>query len=808
VTAVTLALLSFATMASAATQVGFKDHAYTGFNAEAAGGTITGQKPESKLWINAGKWWAAMLSPAAAGAHTIWRLDTGGWVDTGVVIDTRPATKEDVLSLGNTLYIASRAPSGQGSNSLRRYTYSGGTYTLDTGFPVDIPGAGQETITLARDSLGNLWVTFESGKNIMVAHTTGNDTTWGTAFVLPPNAAKNVDNDDISAIISFTDNTGPAVGVLWSNQTAAADYFAIHRDGQPDATWSLETPVSGTLEADDHINLKTFEGHVYSVVKTNQSTSTATLVYMLDRSPTGTWVKHPVALKSEGNTRPITELNIDPTARLAYVFMTLGEGPSARAIVYKSAPLATLAFPSSATTFIQGANNEVINDATSTKQNTDNTTGIVVVASDGSNYWWNKLGGSQPSQPPTANATSKTTAEDTPAAVTLTGSDPDTCELVFSVVTAPAHGTVGTITNNACVNGNPKTDSASITYTPAANYNGPDSFTFLVNDGTSSSSPATVSLTVTAVNDAPVASAGSVTTPKNTAAPATLTGTDPETCELTFAIGTAPAHGSLGAVGNQACTAGSPNTDHATVQYTPAANYTGSDSFTYTVSDGSLTSSPATVSITVTSGATGITFRSASSGANAEATTLVLPAPPGVAAGDVMVAVVSSRGNPTITPPAGWTQVRVDTNGFEMRQGVYYKVAGAEPASYTFTLSQTQAAAGGIAAYSGVNTATPIDVSNGVVSAPKATAINAPSVTTTGAGDRVIGFFGMANNTSVTPPQGLTERFENASTLGTHFDTIEGCDFTKAAPGKTGAKKATTTATGYTIGQQVALMPA
>jgi hypothetical protein len=67
--------------------------------------------------------------------------------------------------------------------------------------------------------------------------------------------------------------------------------------------------------------------------------------------------------------------------------------------------------------------------------------------------------------------------------------------LTFTIVTPPAHGTLaGTAPN--------------LTYTPAANYNGPDSFSFKANDGTVDSSPATVSITVTPVNDAPVANAG------------------------------------------------------------------------------------------------------------------------------------------------------------------------------------------------------------------------------------------------------------------------------------------------------------
>src|SRR5207247_1839259 len=94
-------------------------------------------------------------------------------------------------------------------------------------------------------------------------------------------------------------------------------------------------------------------------------------------------------------------------------------------------------------------------------------------------------------QTPVANAQSVSTAEDTAKAITLTGSDVDGDPITFAVVTAPIHGTLtGTAPN--------------LTYTPVLNYNGADSFTFKVNDGTVDSPTATVSITVTPVNDPPV----------------------------------------------------------------------------------------------------------------------------------------------------------------------------------------------------------------------------------------------------------------------------------------------------------------
>ena len=145
----------------------------------------------------------------------------------------------------------------------------------------------------------------------------------------------------------------------------------------------------------------------------------------------------------------------------------------------------------------------------------------------------------------------------------------------------------------------PRTCTRSVTYAPAANYNGPDSFTYRVNDGTVNSTTATVTITVNPVNDPPVASAVSTSTNEDTAKSITLTGTDADGDSTTFTIVTTPAHGSLGALGTRACSGTVPRTCTRSVTYTPAANYNGPDSFTYRVNDGTVNSTTATVTITV-----------------------------------------------------------------------------------------------------------------------------------------------------------------------------------------------------------------
>ena len=176
--------------------------------------------------------------------------------------------------------------------------------------------------------------------------------------------------------------------------------------------------------------------------------------------------------------------------------------------------------------------------------------------------------------PPVANPQAATTAEDASKAITLTGSDVDGDALTFSVVSGPSNGSLsGTAPN--------------LTYTPSLNYNGSDNFTFRVNDGYVDSAPATVSITVTPVNDPPVANPQSVATKENTPVDIILTGSDVDGNSLTYSVVSGPSSGTLSGT--------APN-----LTYTPSLNYNGPDSFTFTVNDGAVDSAPATVSITVT----------------------------------------------------------------------------------------------------------------------------------------------------------------------------------------------------------------
>jgi hypothetical protein len=165
--------------------------------------------------------------------------------------------------------------------------------------------------------------------------------------------------------------------------------------------------------------------------------------------------------------------------------------------------------------------------------------------------------------------------EDIAKVITLAGGDVDGTITSYAVSTPPVNGTV--------------TGAWPIvTYTPKAEFNGPDSFEFTVTDNSGAvSAPAKVNITVGAVNDAPVALDQSVSAVEDIAKVITLTGGDVDGTITSYAVSTPPVNGTV--------TGAWPS-----VTYTPKADFNGTDSFEFTVTDNSWgVSAPAKVNITV-----------------------------------------------------------------------------------------------------------------------------------------------------------------------------------------------------------------
>ncbi|HEX7861094.1 MAG TPA: Ig-like domain-containing protein [Verrucomicrobiae bacterium] len=174
---------------------------------------------------------------------------------------------------------------------------------------------------------------------------------------------------------------------------------------------------------------------------------------------------------------------------------------------------------------------------------------------------------------PTAEDIAVAGPEDTELPIALTGSDVEWDALTFEMLTEPEHGTLS---------GEPP----NLVYTPAANFNGIDVFTYRVNDFAGSSQAAVVMIEIAAVNDQPTAQNLPIVTSYNTPVNITLQGADVEGSPLQFAVQTNPANGVLSGT--------APN-----LVFTPTIGWSGTTSFTYTVSDGQIQSPAAVVTITV-----------------------------------------------------------------------------------------------------------------------------------------------------------------------------------------------------------------
>ena len=164
--------------------------------------------------------------------------------------------------------------------------------------------------------------------------------------------------------------------------------------------------------------------------------------------------------------------------------------------------------------------------------------------------------------------------EDTPVSITVSATSEDSTNLVWTIVNAPAHGTISGA-------------GPEFNYKPATNFYGTDSFGFKANGGLTDSEVATVTISVAPVNDPPVAVGQTLTTDEDTPLHLALLVNDVDSASFSYAITGGPSHGTLAGV--------APN-----LTYIPSTNFSGSDQFTFIANDGASASSPAVVNITIT----------------------------------------------------------------------------------------------------------------------------------------------------------------------------------------------------------------
>jgi cysteine-rich repeat protein len=236
---------------------------------------------------------------------------------------------------------------------------------------------------------------------------------------------------------------------------------------------------------------------------------------------------------------------------------------------------------------------------------------------------------------PNASDDTTSVAEDGSVVIAVLANDSGLGDGPLTLTTLPAgHGAL-------TVNGN-----GTITYTPVANFNGPDGFTYTVTDADGDADSATVVITVDSVDDQPSASDDTATPTEDSAVVIAVLANDSGRGDAPLTITTTtPTSGttSVGA-GNQ-------------VTYTPAANFNGSDSFSYTITDADGDSDSATVTITVTpvNDAPNAVSDSVTTNLDVAITTAVLANDTDVDGDDLDVTVLSD-------PPSGSAVINADNS--------------------------------------------------------------------------------------------------------------------------------------------------
>ena len=527
--------------------------------------------------------------------------DPDSGANLSVTAVTTPSSGTAVVAEGSSTTVTYTPNANFNGTDSFDYTVSDGTHT-DTGTVTvtvtavnDAPVAVNDTVTTAEDTAVDIYVaandTDIEGDTLSVTAVTtpsngtviasGNTTT----VTYTPNANFNgTDSFDYTVSDGTDTDTGTvtvtvnAVPVAVDDTATTAEDNAVDinvatndtdADGDTLSVTAVTTPSSGTaVVAEDSSTTVTYTPNAnfngtdsfdYTVsdgTHTDTGTVTVTVTAVNDA---------PVAVNDTVTTAEDTAVDIDVVANDTDIE---GDTLSVTAVTTPSNGTAVVAEGSSTTvTYTPDASFTGTDSFDYTvSDGTDTDTGTVTVTVNAV---------------PVAVDDTATTAEDNAVDINVATNDTDADGATLSVtaVTTPSSGTAVVAEGS----------STTVTYTPNANFNGTDSFDYTVSDGTHTDT-GTVTVTVTAVNDAPVAVNDTVTTAEDTAVDIYVAAndTDIEGDTLSVTAVTTPSNGTVIASGNT-----------TTVTYTPDAGFTGTDSFDYTVSDGTDTDT-GTVTVTVT----------------------------------------------------------------------------------------------------------------------------------------------------------------------------------------------------------------
>jgi hypothetical protein len=393
----------------------------------------TGEKPQSKVWTNAGEWFAVL--PNSSGTW-IWRLEGSGWAPV-LKLSSASGFHADVKATGNVTHVL-LFDGGSTQLASVQYVAASRGYEFWSARPglanLPLPG-NSETATIDIDSLGRMWVCYEnkSARTVEVRYSDNNYANWSGAITV----ASGIGSDDIAGLVAMG---GGQIGVFWSSQPTSRFGFRTHSDNADPNSWNAaEVPAAQSAQsgmADDHLHLAAAaDGTLYVAAKTSYDRSGAPEIILMVRRPNGSW-DAAYEVSSLG-TRPIIVIN-EQIDRLIVAYTQRDGGGD---ILYRESSTENISFAPSRV-LISGSNNNV----SSTKQSF--TDELFILAGTGSKVKGTLLVGpvggppAPTNQAPLVSAGSdRSTLLGTPAALAGSASDDGqpagSMSLLWSLVSGP-----------------------------------------------------------------------------------------------------------------------------------------------------------------------------------------------------------------------------------------------------------------------------------------------------------------------------------------------------------------------------------
>jgi hypothetical protein len=365
----------------------------------------TGMEAESKLFYTQdGSWWGVLGTDNPTPGVFLYHLVNDQWEQVLQLPGSDPWMKADVLydSATSKLYVSLRDSKSLTNNprmsELYIYTHqSDGSWTLNSG-PTLITKVNARNLTIALDSQGRLWTTYETGGHIKVGFTQPG----GTSFSFSNIPWTSVASKDTSAVVAFgTATTGFKIGVMWDDTNTMQYGFAWRNDSAATGTpWTIETAygngvggcptLTTPMCANYHISIRSNGDDVYAALKLMSQSSTNPndpMIVLTHRDPLGAWSASTVSVNKTNASRQI--LLLAPAQDRVYV---IAEQAKKGLYVWESSLSAPVFDPLN---FSQWAipNENLHTNPTSTKQPVGPDGAVVVESSQGAinQYWRNEF---------------------------------------------------------------------------------------------------------------------------------------------------------------------------------------------------------------------------------------------------------------------------------------------------------------------------------------------------------------------------------------------------------------------------------